>query len=184
MEKVITKPFREYLPKDILLPFLGDGPVVGVEIGVLHGECSDALLTAMPNLKLYSVDPWLYQPGRGYEADDSEQTQEFKYKFAKYVLSGYGDRSVVVRMKSADAVKIITEPLDFVWIDGDHNEDTVRSDILAWKNKLKPRSILAGHDWVLQSPPSGYQHIQTIVRELLGEPKLGDDNIWYFEYNL
>ena len=178
------KPFREFLPKDILLPFFGDKPVVGVEIGVLNGECSDALLRAMPRLKLYSVDPWLYQPGRGYEADDSEQTQDFKYKFTQFALKEYGKRSIIVREKSVDAAKTITEPLDFVFIDGDHNEDTVREDILAWKDKLKPRSILAGHDWILQTPSSGYQHIQKAVRDLLGEPLLGDDNIWYFKHEL
>jgi hypothetical protein len=167
--------FRQYLPKNILLPFLGDGPLVGVEIGVLNAECSDSLLNSMPNLKLYSVDPWLYQPTRGYEAADSEQDQNFKYKFAKYVLSEYGDRSIIVREKSVDAAKQVTEPLDFVWIDGDHNEDTVRSDILSWKDKLKKRSVLCGHDWK-------FPQIRTAVRELIGEPELGDDEIWYFKY--
>jgi hypothetical protein len=175
------KTYRNYLAEDVLIPFFGDKKIVGVEIGVLHGECSDALLKAMPNLKLYSVDPWLYQPGRGYESDDSQQDQDFKYKMTQFVLKEYGKRSIIVREKSVDAAKIITEPLDFVWIDGDHNEDTVREDILTWREKLKPRAILAGHDWVLQ-PPGGRQHIQIAVRELLGEPKVGDDNVWHFEY--
>jgi hypothetical protein len=174
------KPFREYLPEDLLIPFFGDKDIVGVEIGVWHADGSIGLLDSMPNLKLYSVDPWLYQPGRGYEAEDrtitaeeNQKEQDRTYDEVIEKLEKYGDRSVVVRAKSDDA--IITEPLDFVWIDGDHNEDTVRRDILNWKDKLKKRSILCGHDW-------RFEHIQGAVRELLGEPELGDDDIWYFKY--
>jgi hypothetical protein len=170
------KPFRQYLPEDILIPFFGaKKDIVGVEIGVLHGECSDALLAMMPKLKLYSVDPWLYQPGRGYESDNGQVAQDFNYKMAQFALKEHGERSVILRMKSVDAAKVIDEPLDFVWIDGDHNEDTVRSDILAWKDKLKPKAILCGHDW-------RFAHIQKAVKELLGMPELGDDDIWYFRY--
>jgi hypothetical protein len=170
------KSFREYLPEDILIPFFGDKEVVGVEIGVWRAEGSDTLLAAMPNLKLYSIDPWLWQKDRGYEAGSGNQHgQEVSYKVTKAVLGEYGDRSIVLRMKSDEAVSVVTEPLDFVWIDGDHNEDAVRRDIINWKRKLKPRSILCGHDWHLN-------HIKKVVRELLGEPVLGDDDIWYFKY--
>lgn len=168
------KPFRNYLPEDILIPFFGQKKVVGVEIGVWRAEGSVGLLSKMPNLKLYSIDPWLHQKGRGYEAEGDQDGQDLSYSMATGALNKYADRSIILRMKSDDAVNEINELIDFVWIDGDHNEDTVRRDIINWRSKLKSKSILCGHDW-------RFDHIQKAVKEL-GEPKLGDDDIWYFEY--
>jgi hypothetical protein len=177
------KSFRSYLPENILTPFFGEQSIVGVEIGVLRAEGSAKLLSKMPKLKLYSIDPWLYQPMRGYEAEDptldaeqNQKEQDLSYKLSKERLEEYDNRSVLLRMKSDDAVSVIVESLDFVWIDGDHNGDTVKRDIINWKPKLKDRSILCGHDW-------RFSHIQGAVKELLGEPKLGDDDIWYFQYD-
>jgi len=37
--------------------------------------------------------------------------------------------------------------LDMVFIDADHNYESVRSDIAAWRPKVKPGGIIAGHDY-------------------------------------
>jgi predicted O-methyltransferase YrrM len=39
--------------------------------------------------------------------------------------------------------------LDFVMIDGDHSYESVRKDIQAWRPKVSPGGILAGHDYVV-----------------------------------
>lgn len=40
-----------------ILRRFGDGPIVGVEVGVWTGKLSAELLS-VPNLKLYMVDTW------------------------------------------------------------------------------------------------------------------------------
>lgn len=168
---------NQYLPEDILIPFFGkEAKIVGVEIGVLGGSGSVAMLERMPNLKLYCIDPWKHIPGKGYEAEREQEFHNRNYEETKRRLKVFGDRAIILRMTSDEAVDVVNEPLDFVYIDGDHSEDQVRRDIINWKRKLKRRSILAGHDWHLD-------HIKKAVRELLGEPQLGDDFIWYFKYD-
>jgi hypothetical protein len=169
------KSFRDYLPEDILIPFFGSKDIVGVEIGVWRASGTMALLDKMPNLKLYSIDPWLHQKGRGYEMEGEQDGQDLSFRVAFKRLKKYGARSVLLRMGSDDAISKINELLDFVWIDGDHNEDQVRRDIINWRPKIKKRAIFCGHDWHLK-------HIRKAVLELVGEPTFGDDDIWYFKY--
>jgi len=38
--------------------------------------------------------------------------------------------------------------LDYVFIDADHQYESVKKDILAWLPKIKPGGIIAGHDYV------------------------------------
>lgn len=167
---------NQYLPEDILVPFFNkDAYIVGVEIGVLGGSGSVAMLERMSNLKLYCIDPWQHFEGRGFEAEREQEFHNRNYEESKKRLAKFGDRAIILRMTSDEAVKIVKEPLDFVYIDGDHSENQVRRDIINWKKKLKPRSIFSGHDWQID-------HIKKAVRELVGEPKLGDDFIWYFKY--
>ncbi|MHA1329621.1 MAG: class I SAM-dependent methyltransferase [Candidatus Hodarchaeales archaeon] len=165
-----------YLPEDILIPFFGkNAKIIGVEIGVLGGSGSSAMLERMPNLRLYCIDPWKHFEGRGYEAEKDQAFHDNNFEETKKRLKQFGERAIILRMTSDEADLVVKEKLDFVYIDGDHSEDQVRRDIINWKKKLKSRSILAGHDWQLD-------HIKKAVLELLGEPKLGDDFIWYFEY--
>lgn len=167
---------NQYLPEGILMPFFGkDAHIVGAEIGVLGGSGSIAMLERLPNLKLYCIDPWKHFPGHGYEAENDQAYHDRNYEETRKRLEPFKNRAIILRMTSDEAVKMVKEKLDFVYIDGDHQEAQVRRDIVNWKKKLKPRSILSGHDWQID-------YIKKAVRELIGEPKLGDDLIWYFEY--
>ncbi|GAF81585.1 unnamed protein product, partial [marine sediment metagenome] len=50
---------------------------------------------------------------------------------------------------SSDAVgTFYDESLDFVYIDGNHMYDYVKSDITEWSKKVRPGGIVAGHDYM------------------------------------
>jgi cephalosporin hydroxylase len=52
-----------------------------------------------------------------------------------------------VRLDSVSAAKLYNDnSLDFVFIDGAHDYDSVMADIQAWLPKVKPNGILAGDD--------------------------------------
>jgi predicted O-methyltransferase YrrM len=51
-------------------------------------------------------------------------------------------------MPSSQAVKKFRgQPLDFVYIDGDHGYEAVINDITNYSSKVRPGGIIAGHDY-------------------------------------
>lgn len=62
-------------------------------------------------------------------------------------IRGLEDIIKPMRMDSLEAAsKLSNGSVDFVYIDAEHTEDAVRNDINAWRPKLKPSGIIAGHD--------------------------------------
>jgi predicted O-methyltransferase YrrM len=43
--------------------------------------------------------------------------------------------------------------VDMVFVDGDHSENGVRGDIIAWRDKIKKGGILAFHDYIMEPIP-------------------------------
>jgi predicted O-methyltransferase YrrM len=56
------------------------------------------------------------------------------------------------------------ESLDFVFIDGDHSYEGVKTDIIDWWPKVKPNGILSGDDYNYPGIPG----VKRAVDELLG----------------
>ena len=66
---------------------------------------------------------------------------------------------VKIRKTSVEASKDFPDKsLDAVYIDAEHDEDSVRSDIQTWRPKIKFGGILSGHDYY-------HPHIQKILNE-------------------
>jgi len=166
-----------YLPEDILVPCFGkDTKLIGVEIGVLGGSGTVAMLDRLPNLTLYAIDPFQHFDNKAFEAERPQEYHDTNYTETLKRLKEFGDRVILLKMKSDDALNSVPDQIDFVFIDGDHSEDQVLRDIENWQQKLKPRSILAGHDYQID-------YIARIVNEKFGNKvKLGDDLLWWVEF--
>ncbi len=55
---------------------------------------------------------------------------------------------IKIRKTSEEAAKDFEDfSLDAVYIDAEHDEQSVTSDILLWRNKIKPGGFLCGHDY-------------------------------------
>jgi predicted O-methyltransferase YrrM len=59
------------------------------------------------------------------------------------------------------------DTLDLVYIDGDHTQEAVRADILAWLPKIRKGGWISGHDWTAHA-----SHVQVIdaVLSTIGKP--------------
>lgn len=116
---------------------------VGAEIGVAAGDFSLTLCKAIPDLKLYCIDSWCRYEGnpRGGSADRHIRN----YETTKERLKDYN--AILLKIKSMEAVKFVQEPLDFVFIDGNHNYEYVKEDIEEWSKKVRPGGIVALHDY-------------------------------------
>jgi len=123
---------------------------VGVEIGVCKGEYSSLLLASNPELRLYSVDPWVAYGFRTQSWCDKE------YSWAKHNLKKFGRRSIIVRMTSMQALDLFPdESLDFVYIDGAHDFENVYNDLCGWAPKVRPGGIVSGHDYLERTGSRG-----------------------------
>ncbi len=124
--------------------YLGDGPLVGAEIGVDIGHLAYHLLNNMSDLKLYCVDPWQFYK----EYDDllagDQATFERRYSETLNRLSVFRERAVVLRCCSTSAD---LEQLDFVFIDANHSYESVIEDVHYWWPRLRAGGMLFGHDF-------------------------------------
>ena len=129
------------------------GGLVGVEIGVQNGAHSKSILENLPIEKLYLVDPFKSYDKYGTEDGSDSWAQSYSqsdfdlmFEGAKFFLRRYSNVSFV-RMMSSEAVGVVPDGLDFVYIDGNHSYNFVKGDIELWFPKIKAGGFLGGHDY-------------------------------------
>lgn len=165
-----------YMPEDVFVPHFGTvTPIIGVEIGVMGGGGSVAMLDRLPNLKLYSIDPWEHREGDGFEASFKQAVLDENYEIAKARCAPYGERSVIIRKRSDDALIDIPDFVDFVFIDGHHEYNQVLRDITNYMKRVRKGGIISGHDYV-QVPDVKWAVDKVFTADQL---RTGDDFTWW-----
>jgi len=145
---------------------------VMAEIGIFEGESTSIFLPKVK--KIYCVDPWCDVLSFETKQDigGSWCFEDVYNSFMRRL--GNNEKLVVLRMASVKAAEVVDEPLDVVYIDGDHRYEGVKSDILAWMPKIKEGGILSGHDYRQRDG------VRQAVNELLKdkEIKFFKDDSW------
>ena len=117
----------------------------GVEVGVYEGQSAAYLAVELATLcddvpaRLDLVDNFGGQAG-------ADRVKASLSRVANII----GD--IVVGDSAASASRYPDASLDFVFIDADHSYESVSRDIDAWRSKVRPGGILAGHDFALEFP--------------------------------
>jgi len=132
----------------------------GAEIGVLKGEFSEILCRELPEVHIYSIDPWqVYEHRRMRGAREHEKI----YQATKQKLSVYPN-STIIRKKSMDALADFPDgSLDFVYIDADHRFQFITNDIAEWSKKVRPGGLISGHDYGEGHVTYMYVHTKYVV---------------------
>lgn len=117
-----------------------------VEIGTDQGNTAELLLNKTNCSKLYCIDPYMNYD----EYSDAINTVTGDHLYNKVLnrLSKYNNRVEVIRLFSDQAVDLIPDDLDFIYIDGNHSYNYVIDDLNNWYPKLKKGGILIGDDYV------------------------------------
>lgn len=129
-----------------------------VEVGSYTGE--SAVVFAKYVNSLTCVDPW----------DGLEEI------YKRFLARTGGLANIAhVRAFSVEAADRFEDgSLDVVYIDGAHDYDNVKADILAWRPKLRRGGVLAGHDYGPHAPG-----VVDAVDELIGKPsKVYGETTW------
>jgi predicted O-methyltransferase YrrM len=124
-----------------------------VEVGVAWGRSAVFLASQFVALgksaTIWIVDEWS-RPWWGTFGTGSEH---WLSTLVEHATVAELDLLHVVRAQSQRAARMFDPgELDFVFIDGDHRAESVRADLAAWRPKMKPRGILAGHDYAAPWP--------------------------------
>lgn len=146
-----------------------------VEVGVATGRFSEHILTRWRGAHLLSVDPWRAAPPDEYVdvSNRSQEEHEEAYALAKQRLARFGQRSSVWRMTSMEAAaRIPPGSLDFAYLDGRHDYESVKQDLELWYDKVRPGGIFAGHDYRDGVLPQGVFGVRSAVDEFFGTKRL------------
>jgi len=134
-----------------------------VEIGSYEGESTE--LFALLFDEVVAVDRWTTY--HALDLSGVEKTFD--------VLLSYYTNIQKIKADSVEASEQFQDgELDFVYIDGSHEYENVKRDILAWKPKIRVGGYIGGHDY------SGIPSVTQAVDECLGVPdKTFMDNSWF-----
>jgi len=120
----------------------------GAEVGVAFGGHAGAILERGGVGKLFGVDR--YQHMDGYD-DPMNLSQPMFDRLAERVvdrLAPFGERFELIRQDSETGSAHFEDgSLDFVYLDADHSEAGVMSDLCHWAVKVREGGIIAGHDY-------------------------------------
>lgn len=125
-----------------------------VEIGVFKGDFSRMILDIICPKQLYLIDPFkssyksFYDEGMGNIPTDYSSELEYAEvlnRFSKEIVSG---QVTVIPFHSYDATKYINDgTLDVLYLDASHLYQHVKKDLNDWLPKMKPHSLICGHDY-------------------------------------
>jgi len=130
-----------------------------VEVGSWKGRSTKALAAAT-NGVVYAVDNWKGSAGGDLTEQEAKAKgsdvilAEFQANLADEIKAG---KVVIVNADHATAMNEVRERLggnvaDMVFIDGEHNYDAVKRDIMNYTELLKPGGLLCGHDCCEEHP--------------------------------
>lgn len=163
-----------------------DGKII--EIGSFLGRSTHYLATALwnaekENVKIYSVDTF----EGSTEHVSIKLPKDFSHIFRENLKFFIGRDMVNVCQGRSDSKDILdkfdNESIDYIMVDGAHEYDAVKEDIINWWPKLKPNGVMVGDDYLLNS-------VELAVREGLGSINItsfgankGVEQTWYCSKN-
>jgi len=155
-----------------------------IEIGVDKAAFSVAFLQHWTGQRLYCVDPWETDMA-GYDdpLNAGGRDREPDMQLAVKALAPHNDRAQILRMTSREAAPQVTEPIEFVYIDGNHHREYVLNDCQTWWPKIGHGGILAGHDfngdWEAETHAALEAFLQKADLPPVVDYVLGDAASWY-----
>ena len=123
-------------------------PKTIVEVGVWKGANAKRLRHLFPDAHLFLIDPWKPYSRKGSPPEGASQHKTFEkaYQETKELFKN-DSKTTIIRQTSLQARTLLPNSLDIIFIDGDHQYSSIKSDIIAWRKKLRPGGILSGHDY-------------------------------------
>lgn len=127
------------------------------EVGVYRGDFFQVLMQAKGIQEALAIDCWELLPDESREmlgAREKRVGWDFKSETMKQLRLSFektwahDPRVHVIHDFSVHAASQIPDgSLDLVYIDGWHDYENVRTDITAWRPKVRSGGVISGHDY-------------------------------------
>jgi hypothetical protein len=112
-----------------------------VEVGVDRAEFAHHFLSRSQIRHYWGVDDY-----RQFKEANFDRHPD--YLMAVMRLEQFGDRARLVRLNSVEAARVFDPgSVDFIYVDGSHDQKSVAADLRAWWPRLSDQGICAGHDF-------------------------------------
>lgn len=132
---------------DTLYPFLQSLPLAPliVEIGTYRGRSTLFFALSRPGALVLTVDT----------ARDFPVGQALSMRRGRRISRGVLEEGRVFQVigESVDVAALFRWPIDFLFIDGDHNYEGVKADIAAWAGHVAPDGVVVFHDYGSETWP-------------------------------
>jgi len=151
-----------------------------VEVGVWKGHSISylaGLLRNRPGIKIYAVD--LFEKARWLKYQREVDVLSLLYNYnlnktqTRHLITDIIDYSDKAALKFEDA------SIDFVFLDADHEYESVKKDINAWYPKVRSGGIIAGHDRHFPGVKKAVQEFFTSF-EIFNPGNRKHSAVWYF----
>lgn len=162
-----------------------------LEVGSWHGRSSRFIADNLPEHgQLWCCDTWVGSSGEpemhatAKEREGDHAHQYWWCNLQPYIATG---RVVPVRMHSSNAAHTIghliekseMEKFDLIFIDGDHSETGIKTDIEAWLPLLKEGGLLCGHDYYKENEGPYWVHVRQYVEAKFPDVQKTATSLWY-----
>jgi hypothetical protein len=143
----------EHAYKLLLATLPADRPSTFVEIGAYKGRSTAWLGVEILNsgkpVTLHVVDSW--ECPNGETGQGPAIRAEFEQNVAPLAAALNGRFHVHAQLSAEAAASFPDDSADVVWMDGDHEYDSIKADIAAWWPKLRVGGFMGGDDFLMFS---------------------------------
>lgn len=155
--------------KDLILENFPKNAIM-VEVGCFEGKSTE--LFSMFCKTVYAVDPYT-----SYNDISDELLRNAEPQLDE-VIKQHPNIIKLKKYSTAAALDFEDYSLDVVYIDGAHDYNNVKNDILTWIKKIKPNGILCGHD-------RNFDGINTALKEIFNDSFIAEysDTSWSIKVN-
>ena len=151
-----------------------------VEIGAWKGKSAvymaEEILRSNKKIEFYTIDSFIGEGG-GYD-QDQDTINNTIFETYKKNIAPVSKFIQTIKQNSKDAyVEFDDNSIDFLFIDGDHNYEGIKSDLNLWYPKIKKGGIIAGHDY--NEPSCGVKQAVDEFFTFGAKPYIGGCWIFY-----
>jgi predicted O-methyltransferase YrrM len=153
---------------------------VFIEVGCLLGKSTiylaQAAQKAGKNVVIHAVDHFKGSDEKAHKTDPRVAGVNMKLEFERNILAAGVAKMIRVDCGNSVDMARTFDPksADLVFLDASHDYDSVKADILAWRDVVKPGGVLAGDDF-----DNNWPGVNRAVQELLSDSH-PEGKIWVY----